>query len=181
MFLYLVFRFCLVWFLWINYLLSSLWSIIMVFFSQKFVSTSYNYFPFCFPFFPINIYFGLFSNIEGFLQMTDSWLLVFKCEAPQNRCKLLISGLVDLTIVSRECMFLGSLSRHNKDLEQRTLKPSAHHSCRVLDKPCYSSQANQCYSSILFRRQQENPRLEEKRVEECMGREKERERERARI
>jgi len=26
--------------------------------------------------------------------------------------------------MSRECMFLGSLSRHNKDLEQRTLKPS---------------------------------------------------------
>ena len=76
-------------------------------------------------------------------------------------------------------MFLGSLSRHNKDLEQWTLEPSPHHSSRVLDKPCYSSQANQCYSSILFRRQQENPsskregmatqRLEGKRVEECMG------------
>ena len=44
--------------------------------------------------------------------------------------------LLDL---SHECMFLGSLSRHNKDLEQRTLKPSARHSSRVLDKPCYSS------------------------------------------
>jgi len=42
-------------------------------------------------------------------------------------------------ILSHECMFLGSLSRHNKDLEQRTLKPSARHSSRVLDKPCYSS------------------------------------------
>ena len=42
-------------------------------------------------------------------------------------------------VVSRECMFLGSLSRHNKDLERRTLKPSAGHSSRVLDKPCYSS------------------------------------------
>ena len=41
--------------------------------------------------------------------------------------------------LSRECMFLGSLSRHNKDLEQRTLKPSACHSSQVLDKPCYSS------------------------------------------
>ena len=41
--------------------------------------------------------------------------------------------------LSRDCMFLGSLSRHNKDLEQRTLKPSAHHSSQVLDKPCYSS------------------------------------------
>ena len=71
--------------------------------------------------------------------------------------------------MSRECRFLGSLSRHNKDLEQRTLKPSAHHSSRVLDKPCYSSQANQCYSSILFRRQQERER----------GRERESERERA--
>ena len=79
------------------------------------------------------------------------------------------------------------LSRYNKDLEQQTFKPSVHHSSRVLDKPCYSSQANQCYSSILFRRQQENPsskcegmptqRLEEKRVEECAGRERERGRE----
>ena len=52
-------------------------------------------------------------------------------------------------------------------------------SSQVLDKPCYSSQANQCYSSVLFRRQQENPsskhegmptqRLEQKRVEECTG------------
>ena len=31
------------------------------------------------------------------------------------------------------------LSHHNKDLERWTLKPSAHHSSRVLDKPCYSS------------------------------------------
>ena len=29
--------------------------------------------------------------------------------------------------MSRECMFLGSLSHHNKDLEQRTLEPSARH------------------------------------------------------
>ena len=36
-------------------------------------------------------------------------------------------------------VFLGSLSFHNKDLEQQTLKPSVHHSSRVLDKPCYSS------------------------------------------
>ena len=28
--------------------------------------------------------------------------------------------------MSRECMFLGSLSRHNKDLEWRTLKPPRH-------------------------------------------------------
>ena len=92
--------------------------------------------------------------------------------------------------LSCECMFLGSLSHHNKDLERRILKPSARHSSRVLDKPCYSSQANQCYSSILFIRQQENPslkresmptqRLEEKRVEERAGEgERGRERERA--
>ena len=42
--------------------------------------------------------------------------------------------------MSRKCMFLGSLSHHNKDLERRTLKPSVRHSSRVLDKPCYSSQ-----------------------------------------
>ena len=86
----------------------------------------------------------------------------------------------ELILLSRESMFLGSLSRHNKDLERRTLKPSAHHSSWVLDKPCYSSQANQCYSSILFRRQQENPRLKEKRVEECAGVGGERERKSAR-
>ena len=47
--------------------------------------------------------------------------------------------------------------------------PSPCHSTQVLDRPCYSSQVsngpcyssltNQCYSSILFRRQQENPSL----------------------
>ena len=54
--------------------------------------------------------------------------------------------------VSRESMFLGSLSRDNKDLEQGTLKPSACHSSWVLDKLCYSSQANQCYSSIFIQK-----------------------------
>ena len=42
-------------------------------------------------------------------------------------------------ILSHKCMFLGSLSRHNKDLERRTLKPLARHSSQVLDKLCYSS------------------------------------------
>ena len=41
--------------------------------------------------------------------------------------------------VSRECRFLGSLSRHDKDLERWTLKLSMHHSSRILDKLCYSS------------------------------------------
>ena len=36
-------------------------------------------------------------------------------------------------VLSHECMFLSSLSRHNKDLERQTLKPSASHSSRVLD------------------------------------------------
>ena len=64
-----------------------------------------------------------------------------------------------LTVLSLECMFLGSVSRHNKDLERQTLKPSARHSSWVLDRPCYSSQVlkgpcygswtNQCYSSVL--------------------------------
>ena len=46
---------------------------------------------------------------------------------------------LSVLLLSRKCMFLGSLSRHNKDLEPWTLKPSAHHSSRVLDKPCCSS------------------------------------------
>ena len=68
------------------------------------------------------------------------------------------------------------LSCHNKDLERRTLKPLVHNSSQALDKPCCSSQTNQCQSCILFRRQQENPSLkhegtptqrrEKKRVEE---------------
>ena len=66
-------------------------------------------------------------------------------------------------MLSRECMFLSSLSHHNKDLERQTLKPSACHSSQVLGKPCCSSQANQCYSSILFRRQQESERERERK------------------
>ena len=42
-------------------------------------------------------------------------------------------------------VFSSVLSHHNKDLEWRTLKPSAHHSSWILDRPCYSSQTNQCY------------------------------------
>ena len=67
--------------------------------------------------------------------------------------------------MSCECVLRGSLSLHNKDLERWTLKPSARHSSRVLDKPCYSSQANQCYSCILFRRQQKRERVREREKE----------------
>ena len=42
-----------------------------------------------------------------------------------------------LSFLSGECMHLGSLSRHNKDLERWT--SSASHSSWVLDKPCYGS------------------------------------------
>ena len=52
--------------------------------------------------------------------------------------KITVDGDCSMKL-SHECMFLGSLSRHNKDLERQTLKPSACHSSRVLDKPCYSS------------------------------------------
>ena len=78
------------------------------------------------------------------------------------------------------------LSCHNKDLERRTLKPLVHRSSQALDKPCCSSQTNQCQSCILFRRQQENPSLkhegtptqrrEKKRVEERPVRRREKER-----
>ena len=73
-------------------------------------------------------------------------------------------GNSKITMLQMSCeyMFLGSLSRHNKDLEQRTLKPLVRHSSRVLDKPCCSSQANHCYSSISFRRQQETEIEKEK-------------------
>ena len=70
-------------------------------------------------------------------------------------------------VLSRECMFLGSLSRHNKDLERRTLKPPWHVAAlrswidRVkalrsqMDRVIALRQSvtAQCYSSIiLFRR-----------------------------
>ena len=57
----------------------------------------------------------------------------------ETQAGIKIAGRNINNLMSRECMFLGSLSRHNKDLEQRTLKPSAHYSSQVLDKPCYSS------------------------------------------
>ena len=82
--------------------------------------------------------------------------------------------------LSCECMFLCSLSRHNKDLEQRTLKPSAHHSSRVLDKPCYSSQANQVTAPFYLedsRRIQDSKRREWRSTR---GRERESDRERER-
>ena len=44
---------------------------------------------------------------------------------------LLIHFSFFLSDLSHECMFLGSLSRHNKDLEQWTLKPSVCHSSWV--------------------------------------------------
>ena len=42
---------------------------------------------------------------------------------------------MDPLMVSRKCMFLGSLSPHNKDLERGTLKPP----WQVSNGPCYSS------------------------------------------
>ena len=66
----------------------------------------------------------------------DCWERRKKCI---GICVLVLQFWPWSTELSCECMFLGSLSHHNKDLEQRTLKPSVHHSSRVLDKPCYSS------------------------------------------
>ena len=50
--------------------------------------------------------------------------------------------------VSRECMFLGSLSPHNKNLEWQTLKPLGRTQLSE-DRPCYSSQVSNgpCCSS----------------------------------
>ena len=49
--------------------------------------------------------------------------------------------------LSRVCMLLGSLSRHNKNLEWRTLKPLGGSQLSE-DRPCYSSQVSNglCYS-----------------------------------
>ena len=68
----------------------------------------------------------------------------------------------DAIQLSGECMLLGSLSCHSKDLEWRTLKPLGG-SQLLEDRPCYNSWINHCYSSVLqlylFRWLQENPSL----------------------
>ena len=66
----------------------------------------------------------------------EKTLMVGKIEKQEEKGVAEGDGWMGL---SRECMFLGSLSHHNKDLERRTLKPSARHSSWVLDKPCYNS------------------------------------------
>ena len=73
-------------------------------------------------------------------------------------------------------MFLGSLSCHNKDLERRTLKPSARHSSWTN----HATALRQISVTAPFyledsRRIQDSKR---RRVEECIGRERESARER---
>ena len=74
---------------------------------------------------------------EGLLFLPGNlqWKLVNSLHATTHLGEKALQGL----LVSRECMFLSSLSRHNKDLERQTLKPSARHSSWVLDKLWYSS------------------------------------------
>ena len=50
--------------------------------------------------------------------------------------------------LSREYIFLGSLSRRNKNLGWRTLKPLGGSQLSE-DRPCYSPSINRCYSSVL--------------------------------
>ena len=59
---------------------------------------------------------------EGLLFLPGNlqWKLVNSLHATTHLGEKALQGL----LVSRECMFLSSLSRHNKDLERRTLKPS---------------------------------------------------------
>ena len=81
-------------------------------------------------------------------------------------------------------MFLGSLSPHNKGLERWTLKPSTHHSSRVLDKPC--SALRQISVTALFyledsRRIQDLKRREWRSAWGGRERESEREKERASV
>ena len=103
------------------------------------------------------------------LKLSDFWLV--SIWATTHLCFMYL--LVQL-VMSRECMFLGSLSRHNKDLEWQTLKPPRHVTAlgswidRVIalrsrkDHVIALRQISvtaQCYSSILFKRYQENPSL----------------------
>ena len=89
------------------------------------------------------------SQFENALQTSIDFQIAFldyfgeiSFHYPSNKLRNFFKNtefIISRIVMSRECMFLGSLSRHNKDLEQRTLKPSARHSSWVLDKPCYSS------------------------------------------
>ena len=76
-------------------------------------------------------------NIKGHwskgLYPENWWLItihMLKIKAPHFYPKL---------VLSRECMFLGSLSCHNKNLEWQTLKPLGGPQLSE-DRPCYSSQ-----------------------------------------
>ena len=91
------------------------------------------------------------SSSATVLTMNIHWLVSFRIDwfdafvhFPSLSGKCTLSSLTFRYIqyalnLSCECMFPGSLSHHNKDLERQILKPSACHSSRVLDKPCYSS------------------------------------------
>ena len=65
-----------------------------------------------------------------------------------NICPFLCSLSFVPFLMSRECMLLGSLSRHNKNLEWWTLKAPGGSQLSE-DRPCYSSQVSNglCYCS----------------------------------
>ena len=70
------------------------------------------------------------------------------CSAPRLWCHV-----IDM---SGECMLLGSVSSQ-QTFGVTDIKAFPRYRSRVLDRLCYISQTNQCYSSILFRKEQENP------------------------
>ena len=73
--------------------------------------------------------------VQNLPAMQETQVQALDWEDPLEKEMATHSSIVE----SRKCMFLGSLSRHNKDLERQTLKPSVRHSSRVLDKLYYSS------------------------------------------
>ena len=52
------------------------------------------------------------------------------------------------SLLSGECMLLGSVSSQQGFGVTDIKAPSACHSSQVSNRPCYSSQTNQCYSSV---------------------------------
>ena len=52
------------------------------------------------------------------------------------------------SLLSGECMLLGSVSSQQGFGVMDIKAPSACHSSQVSNRPCYSSQTNQCYSSV---------------------------------
>ena len=89
----------------------------------------------------MSLLFKMLSRLVITLLPRSKRLLISWLQSPSAvilECKKI--KYLTVSIVSVRQVYVSRfLSRHNNDLERRTLKPSAHHSSWVLNKPCRSS------------------------------------------